>query len=91
MKQLLPTHQLECTSNFHLPYIFTSSPYTSKQKNDFISHLYPLNCNLPVFPEKKNTLFPHPGPPRNRPAGDDSLVGAVEVADAEGGLGAVPE
>jgi len=36
-------------------------------------------------------LFPHPGPPRNRPAGDDSLVGAVEVADAEGGLGAVPE
>ena len=41
--------------------------------------------------EKKNTLFPHPGPPRNRPAGDDSLVGAVEVADAEGGLGAVPE
>ena len=41
-----------------------------------------------IFPRKKNTCLPHPGPPRH-PAGDDSLVGAVEVADAEGGLGAV--
>ena len=45
-----------------------------------------------MFPKKKQKkYFPHPGPPRNRPAGDDSFVGAVEVADAEGGLGAVPE
>jgi hypothetical protein len=50
-----------------------------------------LTVVFPCSPKKKNTCFPHPGPPRNRPAGDDSLVGAVEVADAEGGLGAVPE